>query len=214
VDRDTAKSCSYALQRYIRNNGLKNVVFASCHYDIIDWLQPDWVFDTSTGQLNHRGLERRPEINVDVLPVSPQIWPLFSNHHYLSGDINKSSRCWIAAWNGRPVGFAAAIAFPNGNFKAYRGHRTVILPDFQGLGIGVRLSDAVAKIITSTGVRYFSKTSNPRMGGYRNHSPLWRATSKNEKARPDYDGQRGTKEMKYKDKHRDRLCWSHEYVGA
>ena len=47
VNRDAAKSMSFALQRYARNNGLMLVV-ASCHFDVVDWLQPDYVFN-----LNH-----------------------------------------------------------------------------------------------------------------------------------------------------------------
>ena len=43
VDRNTAKSMSNALQKYIRKHDLK-VVFASCHKDVIDWLQPDWTY--------------------------------------------------------------------------------------------------------------------------------------------------------------------------
>ena len=47
VNRDAAKSMSFALQRYARKNGLRLVV-ASCHFDVVDWLQPDYVFN-----LNH-----------------------------------------------------------------------------------------------------------------------------------------------------------------
>ena len=47
VDRSVAKSCSAALSRYIKGSGIHSVVFASCHYDIIEWLQPDWVYDIS-----------------------------------------------------------------------------------------------------------------------------------------------------------------------
>ena len=52
VDRSVAKSCSMAVRRYVDQNSLKNLVFASCHRDIIEWLQPDWVFDTDTGELS------------------------------------------------------------------------------------------------------------------------------------------------------------------
>lgn len=48
VNRETAKSMSFALQRYVRQKGLK-VILASCHFDIIEWLQPDYIFN-----LNHR----------------------------------------------------------------------------------------------------------------------------------------------------------------
>lgn len=48
VNRDAAKSMSFALQRYVRQKNLK-IVIASCHFDIIEWLQPDYIFN-----LNHR----------------------------------------------------------------------------------------------------------------------------------------------------------------
>ena len=44
VNRACAKSMSFALQRYARQKDLKFVI-ASCHYDIIPWLQPDYVFN-------------------------------------------------------------------------------------------------------------------------------------------------------------------------
>ena len=44
VNRDVATSMSFALQRYIRKHNIK-VVIASCHYDIIEWLTPDWVYN-------------------------------------------------------------------------------------------------------------------------------------------------------------------------
>lgn len=214
VDRAVAKSCAWAMQRYIRNKNIARIIFASCHYDVIDWLMPDWVYDCGSEKLSRRGSERRPEIKLELLPCSPLAWALFSKHHYLSGNINKSSRCWIATWEGVAVGFASVIAFPNGNFKnAWREHRTVVLPDFQGLGIGVRISDCVGEIIKSLGGRYFSKTSNFRMGGYRENSDKWRATSKNKRDRKDYSTQRNTKEKNYKHKHMNRICFSHEYVG-
>ena len=48
VNRSAAKSMSFALQRYARQKGLK-IIIASCHFDIIEWLQPDYVFN-----LEHR----------------------------------------------------------------------------------------------------------------------------------------------------------------
>lgn len=56
VNRDVAKSMSHALQRYIRQNNLK-IIIASCHFDIIEWLQPDYVFN-----LNHRDEEGNVEM--------------------------------------------------------------------------------------------------------------------------------------------------------
>jgi ABC-type ATPase with predicted acetyltransferase domain len=49
VDRNVAKAASTALSKYVKNNGINNVVLSTCHHDIIDWLEPDWVIDTDTG---------------------------------------------------------------------------------------------------------------------------------------------------------------------
>lgn len=44
VNRECAKSMSFALQRYVRKHNIK-VVLASCHFDIIEWLQPDLIWN-------------------------------------------------------------------------------------------------------------------------------------------------------------------------
>jgi GNAT superfamily N-acetyltransferase len=215
VDRNVAKSCAFAAARYIRNVGLQKVVFATCHYDEIDWLQPDWVFDTATSRLTGRGSERRPTIKLEVVPATVAAWSLFRNHHYLSADINRSARCWVAVWNDVPVGFASILAFPSGSIRnGWREHRTVVLPEFQGMGLGVRISDAIGTIVKQSGGRFFSKTASWRMGAYRNQSALWKPTSKNGKARPDYAAQNKTKESGYRHRHIKRLCFSHEFVGT
>ena len=53
VDRNVAKAASVALSKYIKSNDIENVVLSTCHYDIIDWLEPDWVLNTDTGELLH-----------------------------------------------------------------------------------------------------------------------------------------------------------------
>ena len=221
VDRNVARSCSVAINKYVKRKGLKNLVFASCHYDIIDWLEPDWIFDTDTKTCEDRRLLRRPDIEVEVLPCGVEAWSMFREHHYLTGDINSGAHCWIAIWNGRPIGFSSVISMPSGSLKrAWREHRTVVLPDFQGLGVGVRLSESIGEILLSQGKRYFSKVAHPKLGAYREASPKWRATSKNKiGGRNDYIkrieqgiGFGGFSEDLML-RHADRDCFSHEYVG-
>jgi len=50
VDRNVAKAASVALVRYIKKNNIKNVVLSTCHRDILEWLEPDWVIDTDLGE--------------------------------------------------------------------------------------------------------------------------------------------------------------------
>ena len=47
VDRQIAKFGALAFQKSWRRTGGKCVLL-SCHYDILDWVEPDWVFDTAT----------------------------------------------------------------------------------------------------------------------------------------------------------------------
>lgn len=51
VDRNAAKAASVSLARYVKNNNIENVVLSTCHRDILDWLEPDWVIDTDAGEL-------------------------------------------------------------------------------------------------------------------------------------------------------------------
>ena len=49
VDRQIAKIGAMAFGKGWRRNKGKKCVLLSCHYDIIEWLQPDWAFDTGVG---------------------------------------------------------------------------------------------------------------------------------------------------------------------
>src|SRR5690606_18612370 len=63
VDRQIARFGALAFQKSWKRLHKKTgnqAVLLSCHYDIIDWLEPDWVFDTATGQFAGRSLWRRP----------------------------------------------------------------------------------------------------------------------------------------------------------
>jgi ABC-type lipoprotein export system ATPase subunit len=51
VDRNVAKAASVSLSKYIKNNNIKNVVLATCHEDVLDWLEPDWVINTNNGEV-------------------------------------------------------------------------------------------------------------------------------------------------------------------
>ncbi len=136
---------------------------------------------------------------------------MFKDHHYLSGDINKAARCFVGVWDDQVVAFGASLALPSGNFKnGWKGHRTVVLPDFQGLGIGVRFSDGVAQIHLEQGLRYYSRTAHPRMIYYREQSLLWKPTTKHKKIRI-----KAEHKTTFNGHHVDykRLCGSFQYIG-
>lgn len=49
VDRQVAKTACIAINKAIKNTN-KKFIAVSCHKDIIEWLQPDWMFDTDIMQ--------------------------------------------------------------------------------------------------------------------------------------------------------------------
>jgi GNAT superfamily N-acetyltransferase len=103
------------------------------------------------------------------------------------------------------------MTYPSGTVQnAWREHRLVIHPDYQGFGFGPRLSEAVAQHYINNGKRYFSKTSHPRLGGYRDSSSLWKPTSKNHMKRKDGLVKRENSRWQLNP---ERWSFSHEYIG-
>lgn len=211
VDRNVAKSAATAVSKFIRRKGLSSVVFATCHRDIVEWLEPDWIIDTDKGELQDGRSLQRPDVVLEIHPAKHSVWRFFAEHHYLSGQINKATHCYVAVWQEQLVGFYAVMTNPAGTLKnAWRGHRLVVLPDYQGLGIGPRLSEAVADHYVSNGCRFFAKTAHPRLGSYRDSSDRWRATSKNHRLRSDVKLDRKSRWHA----NPDRWTFSHEYIGS
>lgn len=47
VDRVVAQTTSIAVSRNIRKEN-KKFIAVTCHFDVLDWLEPDWIFNTDT----------------------------------------------------------------------------------------------------------------------------------------------------------------------
>lgn len=172
VDRTVAQVGSAAVARTVRRLNRK-LVAVSCHYDIIDWLSPDWVFQPEIGRLERRSLRRRPSIEVVVRRVHSSAWACFRKHHYLSGALHPGSACFVALVNRRPAAFVAVLPFPHPTHSGFREHRCVCLPDFQGVGLGHAVSEFVAGMYVAAGKRYTSTTSHPAMIRHRQRSSHW-----------------------------------------
>lgn len=62
VDRQVAQTACLAISKAVRR-AEKKFIAVSCHYDILDWLEPDWVFDTNKMQ-NFFGLAHARKNNL------------------------------------------------------------------------------------------------------------------------------------------------------
>jgi ABC-type lipoprotein export system ATPase subunit/GNAT superfamily N-acetyltransferase len=159
VDREVAQLGSYALQRAVRKTA-KKFIAVTCHFDIIDWLEPDWVFNTDEMAFHYtRGCLRRPEIKIEVYEARG-FWEMFRRYHYLTHSINKSNRQFVAFYNDKPVAIAAFLQTPHPAGVIMRGHRFVVLPDYQGLGIIKKLVDMGAQELHKKYKKVHINTSN------------------------------------------------------
>ena len=50
VDRNVAQTACIAINKAVKKQD-KQFIAISCHYDIIEWLQRDWIFDTNKMQM-------------------------------------------------------------------------------------------------------------------------------------------------------------------
>jgi GNAT superfamily N-acetyltransferase len=180
IDRQIARIGSLAFAKAWRRTG-GQAVLLSCHYDVIPWLQPDWIFDTATGVFSGRCLRRRPPIEVDLWETDWRYWPLFEPHHYLKLPRMVCARCFVAAVEGEPIAhLGVSPAFQNGGMRACR---LVVLPEWQGAGIGMRFLNAVCQRQLDGENRWsrklptFFHTSHPGLAAALRRDPKWRQCS-------------------------------------
>lgn len=176
VDRQVAKIGAASFGTAWRRRGGKAVLL-SCHYDIAEWLQPDWVFDTASGQFSGRYLQRRPSIELDIHATGWSWWHLFEPHHYLKVPKAIAATCYVGFVDGRPVTHLAMSTRPG--LQEGRACRFVVLPEWQGIGVGSRFLNAVCGA-WRRGQNPYGKpmptiinTSHPGLARSLRNNPLW-----------------------------------------
>jgi len=174
VDRAVAKIGSAAVARAIRRGRVAaRFVAVTCHYDVLQWLTPDWVLDMATGRLA-RGCLRRPDIKLRLYRCRHAAWRLFKRTHYLSGGLSRGAATYLALWEETPVAFVAVVNGFGGRRPARRISRVVVLPDFQGVGIGAAVTNRVAAMYRDRDLRMRIVTGHPAMIAFLRDSPAWR----------------------------------------
>jgi energy-coupling factor transporter ATP-binding protein EcfA2/GNAT superfamily N-acetyltransferase len=214
VDRTVAQIGSAAVAKAIRRTPGKQVVCVSCHYDVEPWLCPDWTLEMPSGTFARRSLQRRPPVDLEIARVHPSAWELFSRHHYMSAEHHPNAKCFCAFLRDQPVAFCSVIHFPHQNGGWWKEHRTVVLPDFQGVGIGNALSEFVASLFKATCKPYRDVTAHPGHVHHRAKSSLWKVTRQMSRMRPQSRKttlNRGVGTAKTVSS--SRLTMSFEYVG-
>jgi ABC-type lipoprotein export system ATPase subunit len=150
VDREVAQIGSLAVQRAIKKEN-KKFIAVSCHFDIIKWLEPDWVFNTDTMEFSiTRGLLRRPEVKITIREQKGY-WKMFSKYHYMNHSAVSGAIEHVAFYEDKPIALVSWIHFPHNKYRMLKVHRFVVHPDYQGIGIGKKILNISAEEMLKTG---------------------------------------------------------------
>lgn len=179
VDRQIAKFGALAFQKaWRRTNG--KAVLLTPHYDVLEWVEPDWTFDTATRTFDRRRLQR-PGFELELWETDWRYWPAFEPHHYLKLPKMVAATNYVGTVDGELVcHVAVSPRFQDGHFRA---SRLVVMPEWQGAGVGMRFLNAVCEMYLrgenkwARRLRTYIHTSHPGLSASLRRDPKWRQVS-------------------------------------
>jgi ABC-type polar amino acid transport system ATPase subunit len=173
VDRQVAQIGAHAVQRYVRKHD-RRMVAATCHYDVLDWLQPDWTFEPASLKFTWRCLQPRPDVECVISHEGYESWARFAPFHYLTAELNHAAQCYVLSVAGTPAAFCGVLHRPHARNRALKAvSRLVTLPDWQGLGLAFALVDRVAAAYKTVGFDVHTYPAHPALIRSFDRSPVW-----------------------------------------
>lgn len=155
VDRTVAKAMSHCIQKFARKNN-KQIILLSCHYDVLEWLIPDWLIDCNEQKFHLKKNEnfffqKREQLEFQIKEVGKECWRYFSKYHYLSERLPGGAIHLYGLFHGEnQIGFQCFANYtPDrpGKKRIYHSNRTVIHPDYQGLGLGIKIINETSRLL-------------------------------------------------------------------
>lgn len=178
VDRQIARIGAHAFQKaWRRENPSGKVVLLTPHFDVLDWLQPDWIIDTNRKTFERGCPRQRPKIDLEIWKVNGSYWKHYKPHYYLDLPMPIAAEYFIGTVNGELACHLAVC--PWFHLNGYRATRLVTMPEWQGAGVGTRFLDTIAQYHLDGNGRknkqlptYFH-TSHPQLCAALRRSPKW-----------------------------------------
>ena len=160
VDRTVAKAMSLCLYKYAKRNN-KRLVLCSCHVDILEWLNPDWMIDCNKQKFILPESEdfffnKREQLQFEIKEIERASWKYFSKYHYLNERLPGGKLYLYGLFhNGNQIGFQCFANYvpyrKSEKLKKrkiiYHSNRTVIHPDYNGLGLGIKLINKTSELL-------------------------------------------------------------------
>lgn len=102
-------------------------------------------------------------------------WQKFRRYHYLSSELSSAAVCYGLYDEENMIGFCAVLHQPHGKIKNLkRCSRLVILPDYQGIGLGTKFISVMAEHYKAQGYKFSIVTSAKNMIYALRKNPKWR----------------------------------------
>lgn len=182
VDRTVAKVMSHCIQKHARKTN-RQIVLLSCHYDVIEWLNPDWVIDCNKQAFTDRralcpSFKRSERLEFELKKIDSSSWKYFSRYHYLSDRVPGGlTRFFGLFHNGEQVGFqcfANYVPHRPGTARQMHSNRTVVHPDYAGLGLGIKVINASSFVMAKEGYDVRAKYSSTPVHIAMSRMPSWK----------------------------------------
>lgn len=188
VDRTVAKAMSTSIARLLRSgDSNKQVVLVSCHYDIIEWVDPDWIIDCRSQsfldrtKLTLEERKKKEQLQFNVFRDSGNSWGEFAKYHYLSKakPCGKNYSFVLRDTHGMKVGFCNFMNYVpkrKGRDFIFHANRIVIHPDYVGFGLGLKMTNLSADMVRKMHPRskiYIKFSSKPMLRACMK-DPKWR----------------------------------------
>ena len=183
VDRKVAKVMSHCISKHARKTK-KKIVLLACHYDIIEWLNPDWIIDCNKQEFTNRrslcqDFKRDEQLKFEIREVDKSTWKYFSRYHYLSEKMPGGFIKTFGLFHGdNQIGFQCFANYvPHRDKtkpKQMHSNRTVIHPDYAGFGLGILVINSTSKIMNEQGYDVRAKFSSTPIYLSMKKYPCWK----------------------------------------
>jgi len=128
----------------------------------------------------------------------------------MNTSLHKGSKSFIGYIDESPVCFFSVLHFPHPKVKNFkRGHRLVVLPDYQGLSIGHVFSSRIAQKFKDDGFRFRITSSTKALFYQRSRDPKWAVVGKARHTTPSDTSSRNLGKFGSQNK----ITYSYEYLG-
>lgn len=183
VDRQIAKVGALAFAKSWRRTSGQALLLTP-HYDVLEWLEPDWVYDTRTKHLARDRLQR-PRVELEIFQTDWRYWPLFEPHHYLKAEKMPAAICYVGSVDGELVAhMGISTAYNRQTGIEARGCRLVIMPEWQGAGVGTKFLNFICELqlqgkgrMPGRRLTTIFHTSHPGLCAALRRDPKWRQIS-------------------------------------